>query len=291
MRVLGKTLDFFVFGNIVVSLGTTGLTGVTLYTLDTYRPDLLIFTFFSTLFIYNLSLVLGNRKLETANSPVRRHQWLLAHNTLLSVMGLVALVISLSFLLFSIDIYTVLFLAPFGLLAAAYSFPIKIAGRTYVIREGGLNKIFLITLIWGVMTVLLPIAEVLGLNALLSLDTLVLFISRMAFVLAITIPFDIRDLRYDKETGVTTIPRIIGEKKAKAMSVALMFIFIALSSFYYSSMYEVQRLVFIGLLISGLTTTVILLLCNKNRPEYYFSFLIESTSFLQFFFVWLMFQF
>lgn len=290
MKVLGKILDFLVFGNIVVSLGTTGLTGVTLYTLDAYRPDLLWFTFFSTIFIYNLSLVLGNRKLETANSPVRRHQWLVKNNNLLTVMGLSGLLISLYFLLFNIGIYTILFLTPFGLIAAAYSVPLKVGNKTYILREGGLNKIFLITLIWGVMTVLLPIIEVLGLEYLLTFDTLILFVSRTAFVFAITIPFDIRDLRYDKETGVTTIPRILGEKRAKAMSIALMFFFMALSSFYYSSTYEAMKLIFAGLLISGITTTIILLFCNKNRPEYYFSFLIESTSFLQFFFVWLMFQ-
>lgn len=291
MKVVGKILDFLVFGNIVVSLGTTGLTGVTLYLLDAYRPDLLWFTFFSTLFIYNLSLVLGNRKLKDANSPVRRHQWLLEHDTLLTVMGIAGLLISTYFLLFSFDIYTLVFLAPFGLLAAAYSFPIKIAGKTYVIRESGLNKIFVITLIWGVMTVLLPIVEVRGMEMLLTQDSILLFLSRMAFVFAITIPFDIRDLRYDKETDVTTIPRVLGEKKAKAMSVALMFVFIALTSFLHNPMNHAWKLIFAGLLLSGVTTAIILLFCNKNRPEYYFSFLIEGTSFLQFLFVWLMFQF
>lgn len=269
----------------MVSLGATALTVATMFILDTEpNSDVVWFTFFSTLFVYNLSLVLGNRKLKNANSPVRRHQWLLKHDLLLTVMGLLSVPAIAYIALFRLNINSLLFLLPFGIVAAAYSIPIKFGGKTYVLRESGISKIFLITLMWGVTTALLPVVEIEGLGSLLEWDTIFLFITRMAFVFAITIPFDIRDLRYDKETGVNTIPRLIGERNAKLLSVVLLVLFIGLCvPFIKNDPYTIA--IFSGLCISFISTLAIILLCNKDRPEYYFSFLIEGTSFLQLVFI------
>lgn len=287
LKLARKILDFLVFGNIVVSLGAAGLTEVTLIAIDSNRHELTWFTFFSTIVIYNLSLIAGNRKLKHVNSPVRRHQWLLRNNNLLIACS----VFSLPFIVYYLKdfaISSILFLLPFAILAASYAIPIKIGGLSFTLRETGLSKIFMITLMWGATTVLFPVVEVLGGSAFFSTGVLVLFLGRLFFIFAITVPFDIRDLAYDGEVGVTTIPKKIGEANAKSLSMVVMSLFLVTSLLLYYPLNYIDFKVLAGLAISGITTSIALLFANSNRPEYYFSFLLESTSLLQWVFVVIM---
>lgn len=284
MKLAGKILDFFVFGNIIVSLGAAGLTELTLMIIESDNHTLTWFTFCSTIIIYNLSLIVGNRKLKSVNSPVRRHKWLLRNNKLLIACSVISLPFMLYFLA-GFAFSSILFLLPFALLSAAYAIPVKLGGISFTLRETGVNKIFLITLMWGATTVLFPIIEAKGFDALVSPEVLILFLNRLFFIFAITVPFDIRDLSYDGEVGVSTIPKKIGEARAKSLSMVIMGFFLITSILLYYPFLFISYNIMAGLVISGITTSVMLLYVNRDRPEYYFSFLLESTSFLQLLFV------
>ena len=51
-----------------------------------------------------------------------------------------------------------------------------------------------------------------------------MFVHRLCFVFAITIPFDIRDLKYDS-LQLKTIPTIFGEEKARYIAYATLGIY------------------------------------------------------------------
>lgn len=45
------------------------------------------------------------------------------------------------------------------------------------------------------------------------------------FVLALVLPFDIRDMEYDRHFGLNTIPIILGERKTRLFCMMLMFFY------------------------------------------------------------------
>ena len=119
-------------------------------------------------------------------------------------------------LCFEFSFSTFYLLIPASIISLSY--PIKIiplGNQKVSLRELPRAKIFLIALVWSIVSVALITLEN---ESFYSLDTLLLFISRFSFVLAITIPFDIRDLKYD-DLSLKTIPQIYGEKKAKMIAV------------------------------------------------------------------------
>ena len=74
-------------------------------------------------------------------------------------------------------------------------------------------------LVWAFITVTLPLVE--GRQFLVPTDAL-LFLERSVFIFAITIPFDIRDLKVDQHIEVKTIPSAIGEQGAKRLAIGLL---------------------------------------------------------------------
>ena len=57
-------------------------------------------------------------------------------------------------------------------------------------------------------------------------------ITRMFFIIAITIPFDIRDVEYDKKKTYT-IPMLVGDKMAKKIAVFFLLLFLIIDSYLY----------------------------------------------------------
>ena len=88
------------------------------------------------------------------------------------------------------------------------------------LRKVPFSKIFVISLIWTISTMLLLAFE----NYIPITQNIVLhLISRFLFVFAITIPFDIRDLKYDAQ-NLKTIPLFFGVQKSKIIGVLALII-------------------------------------------------------------------
>ena len=71
-------------------------------------------------------------------------------------------------------------------------------------------------------------------NLEITSDVIYLFMGRLFFILAITIPFDIRDLKYD-EANLRTIPIIFGASKARLIGLLFLLVFemISIIQFYF----------------------------------------------------------
>jgi hypothetical protein len=96
-----------------------------------------------------------------------------------------------------------------GVLCIGYSVPLfTIGDHKFGLRHIPGLKPFLITLVWTLSCVLLPVLEAQDLHQTVinMRDTTILVAKRFLFIGALTIPFDIRDLFYDKQTGLKTIP-------------------------------------------------------------------------------------
>jgi 4-hydroxybenzoate polyprenyltransferase len=101
----------------------------------------------------------------------------------------------------------------------------------FKLREIPYLKIFLITSIWSVSTILLPVIQA-G-NEILNTNVIFLFAERFLFIFSIAIQFDIRDMQADRRAGLKTIPLLIGQHKATILSFLTLAASLLFSVFHY----------------------------------------------------------
>ncbi|MBK9271758.1 MAG: UbiA family prenyltransferase [Saprospiraceae bacterium] len=190
-----------------------------------FHPYLFL-VFFSTIFVYNLNrianLIKPKESLESEN-----HIWVKNNLFLFKVINTAAVAgIIVSLLLVKIEVF--IFVIPLAIVTYLYSFPIKINSHfAFRLRNLPYLKIFLIAWVWSCTTVILPV--VFSKSDFTSIQLMSIWIMRFLFVLAITIPFDIRDLKADRLAGIKTIPTLVGEQKAIQLSSLILILVFMLS--------------------------------------------------------------
>ena len=239
------------------------------------QPYLFII-FFATIFEYNL-----HRLITIITNPGslndEKHSWVkdnkLAFYILvsISVLGfIIAAALAKKIVLIT--------LFPLGLITLFYSLPVfKTKKIIFRLREIPCLKIFLISMVWAATTILLPIIQ--SGQTFNKWHIITMLIERFIFVFAITIPFDIRDMKSDESTGLQTIPLIIGEKKSMQVANIYLVLFLALCFFHYYNTHLAFTLP--AFIISALTT--LLFLNNKKLktiPHYHY-FVLDGTMLLQ----------
>ena len=170
---------------------------------------------------------------------------------------------------------TQLFLVIPALLSVAYVLPLF--GRKRRLRDFHWIKIFLIAIVWGVVTVILPALEDFYLK---SLPVWLMFLERCLFVFAITIPFDIRDLKIDAHTDVKTLPAHFGVRRSKTLAyIALLLVLILVFCSYWLGFYSVAVLVL--LTISAISSGILIEYSDRAQHDYYFTGLVDGTMLIQ----------
>lgn len=172
----------------------------------------------------------------------------------------------------------ILWIAPVALVAALYplTFPLPFSGFTSLRQIPGL-KLFLVSLSWVYASYVIPV--VLENQNVGTLDALP-FIYRLCLVIAITIPFDIRD-RFSDPEWLKTLPQTLG--KRGAIQLALFLILLA----------QLLVIVHFGLLkprldyllgwLTGLELAYwIVKHTRRNSSDEYISFAVESAPILLF---------
>jgi len=280
-RALFSTLDFLLFSNIFIAFCAVSQGLVTYYLLK-LPPDkyVLAFLFFSTLLVYNLSMLLSKPK-EPQKSPFKRVRWIFSHHRLTISITLIACLSIIPLSLWYLSFPSQLLMAFIGLIALAYNFPfLKLNDKKIRLRNLPGIKLFLIGIVWATSCVLLPIIQIDSTYAIsvpLS-ETLLLVAKRFLFICAITIPFDIRDLFQDKLYELKTIPVMLGEKKAWLVCQALLVFYLVLLILFTKEL----NLNVIGLALTIFLTGWLIFKSNFKRNEYYYFFFLDGTMILQF---------
>ncbi|MGB5982409.1 MAG: hypothetical protein WBG46_09705 [Nonlabens sp.] len=91
-------------------------------------------------------------------------------------------------------------------------------------------------------------------------------------VIALCIPFEIRDLKYDDE-DLNTLPQMIGTQKSKWIGVLLCLICIALELVIWEKIHPSAAVINISAFV---LTAILILGSSKNRSDYYASFWVEA---------------
>lgn len=166
-----------------------------------------LFTFFSTLAVYN------GQRLFKSEQP-NKTPWLswVKHNEkpliYLVILASISALVCVIFII-KINWITLLILSMSGIISALYV--IKVRGRN--MREIPYLKIHLIAIAWTLILVVFPIV-----NESINVSAVYYGFAHYLFVLGVTIPFDIRDLKYDS-VDHRTIPQVIGVKSARGIAV------------------------------------------------------------------------
>jgi 4-hydroxybenzoate polyprenyltransferase len=270
-------LNFFVFSNLYVALPVSALAWSSFYIFNQpVNYQILIFIYCATYLIYNVHRVVGlNQIPESEMSP--RHIW--AKKNLWFVYSSAAISLGVMLLmLYELGQSFAVTLIPAAVIAIGYSAPIVYRkGKYWRLRDVPFAKVFLVSLTVGYVTTYLPLHEFI-MEDPFNLILLGFLAARAFFLLAITIPFDIRDYDFDKPSNLNTLPLLFGIEKAKTIGIYALAFFAGIS-FY---LFQGSSFLSIALLISAASTAWIISYAQKNSSEYYYSLLVEGTMILQF---------
>jgi len=147
----------------------------------------------------------------------------------------------------------------------------------YVLKVKGTNmrqvphlKIHLISLSWVAVLIALPIINEIPRGKIHPVFIWVA-VAHYLYVLSVTIPFDIRDLKYDSKTH-KTIPQVIGVMNSKILSIVLLLLFMAIMNLSFDS-----ELIRNPLFVTSIIVQLILVVfMSEKRSDIYCAGLIDG---------------
>lgn len=280
-KILQTVFDFILFSNIYMSLCAVAQGLVTFYLIGSKPVTTVLFLLFtSTLGIYNFSILTAKPK-QLDKSASRREQWYFTHYRLMVTLAIVS-ILSLMPLFFLISTESKILLAFLGIISFCYSLPLfSLGDKKFGLRNIPGLKQFLITLVWTMSSVLLPILESqhLHLSSISMRDVTILIAKRFLFIGALTTPFDIRDLFNDYKLGLKTIPVVYGEKKAYLFCQVMLAGYIVLLFLFRHNGFNNE---FWALTITAVLAGWLIFRSTIEKNDYYYFFWIDGVLILQY---------
>ena len=243
------------YGNFWIAFGAVGLTfcnSKMIY--GCVNNDALLLSFFITLGAYNFQRILKANQLNLSD---QKHRWLHSNQKMLSFITIICIVFSCSILI-SISSKKLLYFLPFLLVVTFYRLPFF--GLSFRNIPG--LKIFLISISWGFVTVLIPDLF----SESFYIPSWKFIITSGFYVLAITIPFDVRDMLVD-DSSKKTIPQIIGIRFAVCLAI---FILLMLSIIFWLFQDQLEMACYC------IFSAIILIFSFEIRPDWYYSFILDG---------------
>ncbi len=257
MKHLRAALEFYLDSSIHVAVAVCSLVYVTVFEYDlSVETNLLGFIFFATISGYNFVKYFGIARFH--------------HRSLTSRLKAIQI---FSFFAFGLMLYFAYFLPAaiywhaLALALVTFLYAVPFLGKRTLRMFSGL-KIFAVSLVWASVTVLLP---VLAVSEVIDLNVWLTFVQRFIMVIVITIPFEIRDLRYDS-TALGTLPQKLGVNASKWLAVILMYFGFTLDLF--KDEFSCSHIV--SFAITAFVCALALWGAKKDQKPYYASFFVES---------------
>lgn len=268
MKILHQVFRFYVNSSIHVAIAVVSLGIVTAFSLNiSLDKNLLAVLFFGTITGYNFVKYAGVAGLH--------HLSLTPGLKVIQVFSFLS-AIALAIALFKLPLVVLLWGGAFGVLTSLYALPFISRQRNLRNLKG--VKIFVIAVVWTGVTVVLP---VINKGDGFTWDVFVMIVQRFLFVIAITIPFEIRDLKYDA-ISLGTLPQMIGVRPAKYVGVIFL-VTVYVLEYLKDNASTVELLSTFGIVC---ITVMALLSAKEKQSHYYASFWVESLPML-----WLCFLF
>lgn len=258
MKFLKTCFEFYLNSSIHVALAVYALMRITeLYFNLPYQDKLNYFIFFSTITGYNFVKYAGVAKLH--------HRSLTNNLKVIQIFSLLAF-IAMLYYAYALPLKLMLYFLPFGVLTLLYAVPF-LSGFEKNLRQVSHLKNVVIAFVWAGTTVIIPLifAEI-DLNT----SAFLYMLQRFVIVLALILPFDIRDLNFDT-ISLQTIPQRIGVEKTKKLGLTLLIFSLILEYLIpIGESFKTPYMLFVFV-------TIIFLMRSKTKQnKYYSSFWVEA---------------
>lgn len=258
MRLLKSIFDFYLDASIHVALAVVALYFITIELLEfQINVPLAAFVGLSTIVCYNF-----------IKYGVEADKYLIVSNSYHKIIQVFSFLCFGFAFYFAVQLRVDLLLAiiVLGILSILYALPVLPNAQN--LRSLGVIKIFIVALVWAGFTVLLPVIDA---YQSLNWDTCILFCQRFLMVLALMLPFEIRDMAYDKKE-LRTLPQRLGVKGTQLFGIALITLYLMLTFF--------RDVIGTHEMASRLYVTVavcfFLIRTKKLQSPYFSSFWVES---------------
>ena len=268
MKFLKRLFDFYLDASIHVALAVYSLLQITALLFNvTLSNHLSFFVFFGTIVCYNFIKygVEADKYILVNNRYHRNIQFF-------SFIGFAFGAYHGYFL--SVDSWLIILI----LLGLTGFYALPVLPQAKNLRSLGGLKIFLVAVVWSGITVILPYTEI---GKVFVWDDWVEIVQRILLVLVLLIPFEIRDLAYDKPE-LKTIPQRIGVAQTKIFGSFLVLFFFFLT-FLKDEIAQLELIAkgMLFLILGGL-----MLVTKRNHSKYFASFWVEVIPIFWWFVIW-----
>ena len=221
-------------------------------------------------YIYLITVCLGSNAVYHFHRLIRnlligehtfeeRDGWLKRNKTILWLWVVISGVTGLGLFLYQNILFTRTSLLLF-ISVVFYVIPfIKLKHKWIKLRDIPFFKVFLVAFIWAMVAVYLP-AELAGLKWTLELG--LQFMSCMALIFGITLPFDIRDIKTDTSK---TFANTLGVKQTILLSCSIMLVWGGIHVFY-----SIDFL--LSIILTFIYSVVLILNTRETSSPFHFAF-------------------
>ncbi|NEV95029.1 prenyltransferase [Psychroflexus sp. YR1-1] len=263
MNFISKFLKLYINSSIHVALAVVSFACLTYLDFGLeIKSSVLVFVFFSTLVAYTFVKyipLVKQKEVRLSDS--------LKFILFLSVVSVLPIFISL----FYFDLEVIGFIVLLGVLTLLYVLPFLPEAKN--LRDVSGLKIFIIASVWTGATVVLPFlsSEV----ELSSLDTeqIIYIMGRFLIVIALIIPFEIRDLELD-DIYLKTLPQVFGVLQTKVFGIVLI-----ITSMFLMSLIIHDTYIFVYM---HLFILLLVVLSKRHNAFLYTVLLVEAVPILWF---------
>ena len=262
MQFFKKLFDFYIYSNIHVAFAGFCITKITLLNHGFSSNVSPLFVAFSIVVSYNF---IRFYEIESNQLSWLKRWFLLEQKkiVILSVFCLIGIGYLLAFTGFNLNALWLLF--PFAFMTFFYVIPLfKFGNYEVSFRNFPGIKIFSIAIAWAGISVFFPLKEV---GFTITSTVYVEFFQRILFLIAITLPFDIRDSNFDSQL-LKTLPQVLGIRASKWMGTLLLFLFVLLAFF-------IKENLLISISVA-IVTGLFLWFSSPEKSIYYTSFFVEG---------------
>ena len=270
MNFLKSIVNFYLYSSIHIAIAASVFSIELSFLFNTVVDlHLLLFVFFSTIFIYSIHRIIGLRNIPfhlingryAIITKYKSHIYLYAF---ISVIGQL-------YCLFFLPVKVLTALVILGIISIAYTLPIF--SKRKRLRDFNFIKIFLIASCWAGISILQLIDTKIDLLILA-----LLFIEHAIYIFAITLPFDIRDIDVDSQNEVKTLAAKWGVDRSYKVGIGLIAI---CSILYIIAILAMDLRIGLGgyfLLTLPFTMSIITMkIALKKTSDYYYTGLLDGT--------------
>jgi len=262
MRQLKKVFDLYIYCNFHVALASFCLTKLSLLYWGIEANLVPYFVFFSTVTSYNYIRLTRRKQINTWFS-----RWLKINKVAILIISVLS-GLACVYILLKLRIEAFYTLIPFAFLTGLYVIP-KFLSKNLNLRNLPAFKIFIISLSWAGITVLFPLMQ----YRIFNRTVFLLFIMRFLFVVTLTLPFDLRDYRYDLNF-IKTLPILLGVNKVKIFGIVFLVLYLMFDLCYFNFNNDKIDI------IICLTLAFLLLKSSIKQSNYFSSFWVEGIPIL-----------